>query len=81
MVCTGCAGPTVQILQEPNRDIRTEIALRMSMLTKIGEADVLEELEMFSKTHYAYAMASDMIGKKPTFLIKKWINRNMEAAA
>ena len=81
VVCTGCAGPTVQILQEPNRDIRTEIAMRMSMLTHIEEADVLEELEMFSKTHYAYAMASDMIGKKPTFLIKKWINRNMEAAA
>jgi len=28
--CTGCAGATMQILTEPNRDIRTEIADRMS---------------------------------------------------
>ena len=79
-MCTGCAGPTIQILQEPNRDIRTEIAQRMSMLTRIDEAEILDELETFSKTHYAYAMASDMIGRKPTFLIKKWMNRQMEAS-
>jgi len=35
--CTGCAGATMQILSEPNRDIRTEIADRMARLTKIPE--------------------------------------------
>ena len=30
-------------------------------------------IEQTAKTHYAYAMATKMIGKKPTFLMKKWI--------
>ena len=73
MMCTGCAGPTMRILTEPNRDIRTEIADRMSSLTSIPRPEILAGIERSSKTHYAYAMASAMIGKKPTFLIKKWI--------
>ena len=75
IICTGCSGPTVRILQEPNIDIRTEMAERISKLTKIKYKVVIREIEKFSKTHYAYAMASTMIGKKPTFLIKQWMNR------
>jgi len=78
VMCTGCSGPTMQILTEPNRDIRTEIADRMSRLTKIRREDIISELERTSKTHYSYAMASKMIGGKPTFLIQKWIT-DMEA--
>ncbi|MGE5341025.1 MAG: methyl viologen-reducing hydrogenase [Candidatus Omnitrophota bacterium] len=78
MVCTGCAGPTVQILQEPNRDIRTELAERVSKLTKINKEDVITEIEQNAKTYYAYSMASDMIGKKNTFLIKKWLKQERE---
>lgn len=74
-VCTGCAGPTMRVLTEPNRDIRTEVAERMSRLTAIKYADVLANIEKFSKTHYAYAMATSMIGQKPTFLIREWIQR------
>lgn len=101
MVCTGCSGPSMQILREPNRDIRTEIAELVAMLTpfkdgiekkgtgkdaekklkvaverkrEVLKEEVIKEIEKNSKTHYAYAMASDMIAKKPTFLIKKWIN-------
>ncbi len=73
IMCTGCAGPTMTILTEPNRDIRTELADRMSSLTAIPRPEIIAALERSSKTHYAYAMASRMIGKKPTFLIKKWI--------
>lgn len=73
VMCTGCAGPNMRILTEPNRDIRTELADRMSSLTKIPRPEIIASLERSSKTHYAYAMASRMIGKKPTFLIKKWI--------
>jgi F420-non-reducing hydrogenase small subunit len=73
MICSGCAGPTMRILTEPNRDIRTEIADRMSSLTAIPRAEILAGIERSSKTHYAYAMASEMIGRKPTFLIKRWI--------
>ena len=71
--CTGCAGPTMQILSEPTRDIRTEIADRMSRLTKIPYDTIKTQMEKSAKTHYAYAMATKMVGNKPTFLIKKWI--------
>jgi len=73
IMCTGCAGPTMQILTEPNRDIRTEVSERMSRLTAIPAGVVRESMEKSAKTHYAYAMATKMIGDKPTFLIRKWI--------
>ncbi len=78
IICTGCAGPEIRILQEPNIDIRTEMAERISKLTSIKKEDVIQEIETFSKTHYAYAMASPMIAKKPTFLIKKWMQHLTE---
>jgi F420-non-reducing hydrogenase small subunit len=73
IMCSGCAGPTMQILTEPNRDIRTEVADRMSRLTKIEKQTIIKHIEKSAKTHYAYAMATKMIGNKPTFLIRKWI--------
>jgi F420-non-reducing hydrogenase small subunit len=73
IVCTGCGGPTVQIMREPNRDIRTELSERISLLTGINREDARETIERFSKTHYAYAMASPIIGGKPTFLIHQWL--------
>lgn len=76
--CTGCAGATMQILTEPNRDIRTEIADRMSRLTKIGRETIVKALEHASKSHYSYTMATSMIGNKPTFHIKKWIENEDE---
>ncbi len=72
-MCTGCAGPTMQILSEPNHDIRTEVSERMSKLTNIEEDTIINHMEKSAKTHYAYAMATKMIGNKPTFLIQKWI--------
>ncbi len=73
VVCTGCNGPMPQILTEPNRDIRTEVAARMAALTQIPPGDVVKEIEKSAKSYYAYAMASGMIRNKPTFLIEKWI--------
>jgi F420-non-reducing hydrogenase small subunit len=73
VVCTGCAGATMQILTEPNRDIRTEIADRMSRLTKIARESIIKEIERTAKSHYSYTMATSMIGGKPTFLIRKWL--------
>ncbi len=73
MMCTGCAGPSMQVLTEPNRDIRTEVAGRMSRLTAIPYAAAVGEIEHASKSHYSYSMASRMIGQKPTFLIRQWI--------
>lgn len=73
VMCSGCAGPTMQILTEPTHDIRTEISERMSRLTKIDAQAIKTHMEKSAKTHYAYAMATKMIGNKPTFLINKWI--------
>ena len=73
VMCSGCAGPTMQILTEPTHDIRTEISERMSRLTKIDAQAIKTHMEKSAKTHYAYAMATKMIGNKPTFLIRKWI--------
>ncbi len=73
IACTGCAGPTMQILAEPYRDIRSEVSERMSRLTAIERKTITAYMEKTAKTQYAYAMATKMIGSKPTFLIKKWI--------
>ena len=51
----------------------TEIAERMSKLTAIPHAAIVGEIERTSKSHYSYTMATQMIGEKPTFLIRRWI--------
>lgn len=80
IVCTGCAGPSRQVLTEPNRDIRTEVGERMARLTAIPREAIVREIEQSAKTFYAYAMATRMIGCKPTFLIRKWIAAVEDAA-
>ena len=72
--CTGCAGPSENVVLEPNRDLRTEIADRMSRITKIPREAIVREMELRSKTYYAYAMASPVFRQKPTFLLRKWIS-------
>ena len=42
-------------------------------MTDLG--DILKEIELRSKTFYAYAMASPVFRQKPTFLIRKWISQ------
>lgn len=73
--CTGCAGPSENIILEPHIDIRTEIANRMSKMTKIKREEVIQEMERRSKTFYAYAMASPVFRQKPTFLLRRWIEQ------
>lgn len=73
--CTGCGGPSEFVALEPHKDIRTEVADRMSQLTKIPRADIVREIEAQAKTHYAYAMASPIFRQKPTFLIRRWSSK------
>lgn len=70
--CTGCAGPSEAVIMEPHRDLRTEVATRMAMLTKVPRETALASLEVDAKTHYAYAMASPVFRQKPTFLLRRW---------
>ena len=70
--CFACGGPSEAICLEPQKDVRSEIATRMSHLTKIPYATIVREIESQAKTHFAYAMASPVFREKPTFLLKKW---------
>jgi F420-non-reducing hydrogenase small subunit len=73
VACTGCCGPSINVLQEPTVDVRTKISELMSDLTNIDKHEILSEIETFAKTHYAYSMASDMVNKKQTFQIWRWM--------
>ena len=77
--CSGCGGPSEQVVLEPHLDLRTEIARRMSMMTKIPKEDVIREVEQQAKTYYAYAMASPVFRQKPTFLLRRWIDSQQGA--
>lgn len=70
--CFSCGGPSESIILEPQKDVRTEVALRMAHVTKIPYAEIVTEIEKQAKTHFAYAMASPVFRQKPTFLLKKW---------
>ncbi|MCC6130723.1 MAG: methyl viologen-reducing hydrogenase [Acidobacteria bacterium] len=70
--CFACGGPSEAICLEPQKDVRSEVALRMAQLTKIPAEAVVREIEQQAKTHFAYAMASPVFRQKPTFLLKKW---------
>jgi F420-non-reducing hydrogenase small subunit len=71
--CFSCGGPSDAVTLEPQKDVRSEVALRMSHLTKIPSEAIVTEIEHQAKTHFAYAMASPVFRQKPTFLLKKWL--------
>lgn len=73
--CFSCGGPSEPIILEPQKDVRTELAERMAHLTKIPYDDIVKEVENQAKTFYAYAMASPVFRQKPTFLLRKWIQK------
>ena len=79
--CFSCCGPSEAIILEPQKDVRSEIALRMAHLTKIPHGDIVAEIEAQAKTHFAYAMASPVFRQKPTFLLGKWIRPGCEKGA
>jgi len=70
--CFSCGGPSEAIILEPQKDVRSEVAMRMAHLTKIPAENIVAEIERQAKTHFAYAMASPVFRQKPTFLLKKW---------
>jgi F420-non-reducing hydrogenase small subunit len=75
--CFSCGGPSESIILEPQKDVRSEIAERMSHLTKIPSDAIVKAIEKQAKTHFAYAMASPVFRQKPTFLLKKWTRAGM----
>ena len=79
--CFSCGGPSETIILEPQKDVRTEVATRMSHLTQIPYDDIVAEIEEQAKTHFAYAMASPVFRQKPTFLLAKWVHSEREKGA
>jgi F420-non-reducing hydrogenase small subunit len=79
--CFACAGPSEAIILEPQKDVRSEVAMRMSHLTKIPTETIVAEIERHAKTHFAYAMASPVFLQKPTFLLRKWMATAAEKGA
>ena len=75
VICTGCTGPSFNIVVEPNREIRTEVASLMSSITRIRYEEIFRHIEEHSKTYYAYVMSSPVIYSKPGFNIKEWVDR------
>ncbi len=71
MPCTGCTGPTKQILTEPNKDIKSELELRMSKLTKIDKIEMRDEIEKFVRNRYLCAMAAGLIQNNTSFFAEK----------
>lgn len=71
-VCSGCAGPSMDVVTEPHLDLRTLVAKRMQMLCGIDPAEVKSYFESNAKTFYAYALASPVIYRKPTVEMREW---------
>jgi F420-non-reducing hydrogenase small subunit len=79
--CSGCAGPSLDIVTEPQLDMRTLIAKRMHLITGIEIAETQKYFEQNAKTFYAYALASPIIYKKPTVEILEWAGLDQERSA
>lgn len=72
IACTGCAGPSADLIREPHLDLRTMVAKRMQMLTGVAADEVARYVEASAKTFYAYAVASPAIYRKPTVELREW---------
>jgi F420-non-reducing hydrogenase small subunit len=72
VACSGCAGPSYDMITEPHLDLRTMVAKRMNMVTGIPYEDIRGYMESSARTFYSYAMASPIIYKKPTVELREW---------
>ncbi len=72
IACTGCNGPSMDIITEPHLDIRSQLARRMSLLTGTPPEEISDYVEREAKTFYSYAMASPAVYRKPSIEIREW---------
>jgi F420-non-reducing hydrogenase small subunit len=81
IACTGCNGPSMDIITEPHLDIRNLIARRMSLLSGTSAGEITEYMEEEAKTFYSYVLASPAIYKKPSMEIREWAGDTAEKPA
>jgi F420-non-reducing hydrogenase small subunit len=80
IACTGCNGPSLDIVVEPHLDIRNLIARRMNMLYGIPQEEIRGYMEKEAKTFYSYALASPVMYRKPTLEMREWAGDTPEAS-
>jgi len=78
IACTGCNGPSLDVITEPHLDLRGLLAKRMNMLYGIPPEEVRSYLEQEAKTFYSYALASPVMYKKPTLEMREWAGDNKD---
>ncbi len=76
VVCTGCCGPSHNVIVEPNRDIRTELAGWMSRLTHIRYGHIVKHIEEQFTTYYSFSISSPVITGKPGVYVRRWIEHS-----
>ncbi len=81
VACTGCNGPSMDIITEPHLDIRSLIARRMNLLTGVSREEVTDYMEREAKTFYSYALASPVVYMKPSMEIREWAGDAVEQQA
>jgi F420-non-reducing hydrogenase small subunit len=74
VICTGCSGPSFDLIVEPGLEIRTRLASLMSKMTRIRYEEIVNHIEEHSKTYYAHVMSSPVM-QKMGFNIKEWADR------
>lgn len=79
VACAGCTGPSVAVAMEPQLDIRSMVAKRMSLLTDIDQQEILDYMAKEARTFYSYALSSPVIYKKPTVEIREWAGEKQAA--
>ncbi len=70
--CIGCAGPSLQVLTEPQLDVRNLLARRMSKMCGVEASAVTAYIEAEAKTFYAFTIASPLVHRKPTLALREW---------
>lgn len=79
VACTGCTGPSIDVLTQPHLDLRTLVASRMAQLTGIDRAHITEHMERHAATFYAHCLSSPAIYQKPAVNLREWTSSNEPA--
>ncbi len=73
VACSGCAGPSLDVITEPQLDLRNLLATRLHRLCGVDPAETKAYIEQNASTYYAYALASPIMYRKPTVELREWI--------
>ena len=79
--CFACSGPSVHVLLEPQKDLRTMIAELIAQLTSIPVQEAAQELKEHFNAHALFLNSSPMMRAKPTIYIDPIIPQRWEGVS